>query len=153
MKFQNIKIVLVLNNVLAQLCQCLHSQYPPCISISSSFDIQEEQLNCVSCQDSENETFLFSSSASSSRRTGRGEKTLFQIHCVQEGGRVMRTGRFCDSLIDLPEPAPSYHFSTAEQQYNCSTKVQHYQSTTLPLYQSKTVHQYQSTSIPQYHSL
>ena len=53
-----------------------------------------------------------------------------------EGGRVMRTGRFCDSLIDLPEPAPSYHFSTTLPQQN---------STTVPLW---LIHQNQASVIP-----
>ena len=72
-----------------------------------SFDIQEEQLNCALFQDLE--TFLFCYPSNSviqpdhPHHGGRGEggKGFPNPLCARRG-RVMRTGRFCDSLIDLP---------------------------------------------------
>ena len=87
---------------------------------------------------------FFSNSASSSRPSWkqRGEKTLFQIHCVQEGGRRGEGDAdgqvlwLSDWFTRTSPVIPLFHYATTAEQYH-STKV--------PLW---LIHQNQASVIP-----
>ena len=72
---------------------------------------------------------FFSNSASSSRPSWkqRGEKTLFQIHCVQEGGRRGEGDAdgqvlwLSDWFTRTSPVIPLFHYATTAEQYHSTT--------------------------------
>ena len=74
---------------------------------------------------------FFSNSASSSRPSWkqRGEKTLFQIHCVQEGGRRGEGDAdgqvlwLSDWFTRTSPVIPLFHYATTAEQYHSTTLI------------------------------
>ena len=106
---------------------------------------------------------FFSNSASSSRPSWkqRGEKTLFQIHCVQEGGRRGEGDAdgqvlwLSDWFTRTSPVIPLFHYATTAEQYH-STKVPQQNRTKVPpwwIYQNQPRHtpfplRYHSRTVP-----
>ena len=142
-------------------CRSTSSQTVPL----SSFDIQEEQLNCIRILKRKTFLFLkFSIIISAIVEAERGENPFPNPLCARRGekGEGDADGQvlwLSDWFTRTSPVIPLFHYATTAEQYH-STKVPQQNRTKVPpwwIYQNQPRHtpfplRYHSRTVPQYHS-